>query len=534
LTSISVAEGNSAYDSRNNCNAIIRKSDNRLMQGCRNTVIPADVRFIAPEAFVNCKGLTSISIPSSVEEIRFAAFEDCNGLTSVKLNEGLQVIFNWAFVACTSLSEITIPQSVTFIGTNAFAYGTRRLNGEPVGCTNLRKVTVLWDEPLEIEENVFMDYNYEQGVLYVPVGTKEKYKAATGWKNFHTILEIGEQPEEPEQPVYKDGEIFYATNADGMQMKFRVLSAQNKTCRVGGFDGKNYSFDEDLNAIPRSTMGSVTIPSEVNGLKVIDIGVSAFYECVGITAIIIPETVKEIRPAAFSGCIALSSIYIPSSVEIISDAPAISCRSLRSITVDERNPVFDSRENCNAIIRTDDNKLIQGCQATVIPPTVTSLAMNSFSGHSGLKEMTIPASITSIGPRAFQNCWYLETVTSFVEEPFEVSNDAFGVGWKDGAYIFPQTLYVPKGTRNKYLNTNYWNLFSEIIEMNESPKGDVNGDQTVDVADIASIISFMSGSETVDKALADVNQDTVVDVADIATIISIMAAKAREQKDMKE
>ena len=331
-------------------------------------------------------------------------------------------------------------------------------------------MTVLWDEPLEIEEDVFMERNYEQGTLYVPVGTKEKYKAATGWKRFHTILEIGEQPEEPEQPeqpVYKDGDIFYAANADGLQMKFRVLSAQDKTCRVGGFDGINYSFDEDLNAIPRSTNGSVVIPSEVNGLKVTDIGVAAFYDCAGITAIIIPETVKEIRTAAFHACTALSSIHIPSSVEIITDAPAIFCPSLRSITVDERNPVFDSRENCNAIIKTDANRLVQGCQMTVIPPTVTSLATNSFSGHYGLKEITIPASVTSIGSRVFQNCWYLNTVFSFVENPFEVSDDSFGVNWESGTYLFPHTLYVPKGTRNNYLTTNYWNLFSEIIEMDD-------------------------------------------------------------------
>ena len=63
-----------------------------------------------------------------------------------------------------------------------------------------------------------------------------------------------------------------------------------------------------------------------------------------------------------------------------------------------------------------------------------------------------------------------------------------------------------------------------------SLKGDVNGDQTVDVADIASVLSCMAGNGTLDKAVADVNGDGTVDVADIATIISEMAARARRLK----
>ena len=57
-------------------------------------------------------------------------------------------------------------------------------------------------------------------------------------------------------------------------------------------------------------------------------------------------------------------------------------------------------------------------------------------------------------------------------------------------------------------------------------QGDVNGDNVVDVADIATVISVMAGHVLpgVDPTLFyDVNDDGVVDVADIAAIISIMA-----------
>ena len=89
----------------------------------------------------------------------------------------------------------------------------------------------------------------------------------------------------------------------------------------------------------------------------------------------------------------------------------------------------------------------------------------------------------------------------------------------------------------KYQATDGWKNFTTIIEtdFNNSPKGDVNGDNSVDVADIATVISVMaSGSAGDSPASADVNGDGVVDVADIATIISEMAAQARIQEETTE
>ena len=78
-----VAEGNTVYDSREQCNAIIDTATNTLIRGCQNTIIPDGVTSIGQQAFDGCKSLTSIVIPDSVTSIEDYAFIGCKSLTSI-------------------------------------------------------------------------------------------------------------------------------------------------------------------------------------------------------------------------------------------------------------------------------------------------------------------------------------------------------------------------------------------------------------------------------------------------------------------
>ena len=71
LTSIVVEKGNTVYDSRENCNAIIETETNTLIQGCNNSIIPNGVTIIRHYAFYYCEGLTTITIPNSVTTIEY-------------------------------------------------------------------------------------------------------------------------------------------------------------------------------------------------------------------------------------------------------------------------------------------------------------------------------------------------------------------------------------------------------------------------------------------------------------------------------
>ncbi|MBR3559480.1 MAG: leucine-rich repeat domain-containing protein [Bacteroidales bacterium] len=143
--------------------------------------------------------------------------------------------------------------------------------------------------------------------------------------------------------------------------------------------------------------GSLTIPSNVtyNGTiyTVTEIGSRAFETCVGLASVIIPNTVTSVHSRAFYECTSLASIYIPSSVQSIASNAFQSCSGLISIAVSSNNSYYDSRNSCNAIIRTSTNDLIVGCKNTVIPNTVTSIGPYAFYGCSGLESIISHAAV---------------------------------------------------------------------------------------------------------------------------------------------
>ena len=187
------------------------------------------------------------------------------------------------------------------------------------------------------------------------------------------------------------------------------------------YDGKTYSVtsigNEAFYWCPGLT--SVTI-----GNSVTNIGKRAFYDCEGLTSITIPNSVTIIGDYAFYWCSGLASVNIGNSVTSIGEEAFSYCYGLESIIVGNGNTIYDSRENCNAIIETETNTLIAGCKNTVIPNSVTSIGDNAFEACLDLTSITIPSSVTSIGNGAFGACEGLTSVT--------IPNSVTSIG--DGAF----------------------------------------------------------------------------------------------------
>lgn len=150
---------------------------------------------------------------------------------------------------------------------------------------------------------------------------------------------------------------------------------------------------------------SVTIPNSVTS-----IGKSSFQNCESLNTLSLPDSVKYIGEMAFWGCFLLTNITIPNSVINIGDRAFCLCVNLVNIRVEKENAVYDSRENCNAIINTESNTLITGCRETLIPNSVTCIGHYAFNGCYKMLSISIPNSVISIGDWAFSGCSKLASV----------------------------------------------------------------------------------------------------------------------------
>jgi len=157
---------------------------------------------------------------------------------------------------------------------------------------------------------------------------------------------------------------------------------------------------------------------------------------------------------------AFTSVAIPFTVTQIAEDAFLGCVSLTSIEVEEGNTVYDSRQDCNAIIETATNTLIYGCASTVIPDDVTAIGEAAFTGVE-FSSVTIPASVTSIGAFAFSQT-NLTDVYCYAAEPPSLGDMAFS--YDNQGTTIPTTLHVLASSIDAYMAADGWCDFREIVE----------------------------------------------------------------------
>ncbi len=341
-----------------------------------NEVLPLENLFnfgegrIVSNNYVQEKNLCILKFDKEVTEIWEGAFNGCSNLTSISIPPSVMKIGRFAFRGCFNLTSISIPPSVTEIGRSAFSK-----------CSSLTSISI----PPSVTE----------------IG-KWAFSACsnlTGISIPSSVTKIGD---------------------------FAFEGCYRLTSIIISKDNKVYDSREDCNAIIHTDGNTLicgckntVIPSSVT-----EIGSNAFSECSNLTSISIPPSITEIGRGAFYGCSRLTSIFIPSSVEGMGYRAFSACSSLTNIVVSKENKVYDSREDCNAIINTESNALICGCKNTIIPPSVTEIGEWAFFGCSSLTSISIPPSVMKIGDSAFYGCNNLASI-SIPPSVKEIGRSAF-------------------------------------------------------------------------------------------------------------
>lgn len=405
LTSITVNDFNQKYDSRNNCNGVIESVNNKLVWGIATTKIPKTVKAIGNDAYNSCTALREMHIPEGVEEVYADAFH-----------------------GCINLKTLYVPSTISNFAPGAMGYTNK-----------LERIVVSPDnEDYDSREdcNAIID-KYDDAVILGCAATRlpSDILSLGDWSFAGTNIRNIDIPEGVENIGYN---AFYCCH----QLESVTLPDSLEWIGADAFFGC-------------TNLKSIRIPAHVENIE------SAFRHCIALTTIevdeanevyhslpgsnavmrddelvlgcrgtVIPEGVKTIGTDAFYD-MGLTEISIPASVESIDYEAFDSNPDLIKITVDENNPVYDSRGGCNALIETASNAMIIGCKTTVIPESVTyirrfadtplaliipegvtEIGEYAFNGCVTLSNIVLPKSMRRVSKRAFRNCPNLKFIVS--------------------------------------------------------------------------------------------------------------------------
>lgn len=461
LETITVDANNTTFNSANDCNAIISTNENRLVCGCKNTVIPTETSSIGYSAFEGCIGLNNVVIPDGVTNVESYAFQSCinlqsvtfpnsvtyvgcnafssctaltqpvyndklfvylpqyykgaysmpttikevcctalqwcDSLTAITLSDSLEIINSNAFDGCRSLRSVVIPDKVKYIYSYAFA-----------SCDSLRSITF----PAQLEQLDEGAMSYCYNLQHITWNSRD---ARLSWRFYdptnypHEVLINNNL--ELYHPFYQiRRQITSFTFGDSVQVVPRYLcyEMENLTSLSFGaridsieqhvFDGCNKINSIHWNA--RHYKDPYLAPY------------APFYPIRdSITSFTFGDSVQHIPAYICNGMSRLRQLHIPENVSSIGEFAFRYMGTLDSISVDPGNSYYDSRGNCNALIETASNTLLLGNYKTRIPADITGIDACAFRNVRNLTSATIPEGVTFIGKEAFNGCKDLKNLT---------------------------------------------------------------------------------------------------------------------------
>lgn len=220
--------------------------------------------------------------------------------------------------------------------------------------------------------------------------------------------------------------------------------------------------------------GNLTMGSSVK-----TIGDAAFRDCVCLSSVVVPDGCTAIGSSAFLGCTKLDVLTLPASLKNVGTFMIAYTEKTINISLGSKDLWLQLQMTCDddeieeGIVEHSDFKLYYNGQELTeveIPQTMT-MVDNRYKNCQSVKSLTIPATVNDIAVCAFNGCRNLETVTSYLQNPFYIEDAAFE--YEDpnthNDVFTSATLYVPKGTKAKFQSQYGWKSFKSIVEMGDEP-----------------------------------------------------------------
>ena len=449
-----------------------------------NMIIPESVTDIGNLAFSGCENIESVTLPSQISKISEAVFSGCKSLKEIQIPDSITVIEGSAFQNCNSLLEITIPESVVEIGNTAFQncatlnrinfkgdapqIGTNAFMGVTADCyypadntTYTLEITtqdwggnLTWtyegkkedDDKYKCGENLTWNLT-EDGKLVITGSGRmfdysiDEYKYAPWYEERANITSI----EIDDNVTYIGNYAFYSCNKitdekTKLPEKLEEIGeGAFKKCKVKSVDLPSMVKSVGKEAFAESSLRSVSLPASLQylpertfadsyylnevtfskGLK--EIGKEAFYCCLGLNSVDIPEGVTSVADKAFAWCGAYKTF-----------GSSYSCSNFRKVTLPSTLSTIGASafSNCQVL------------QSINIPEGITEIQDNTFEYCYQLSSIIIPKGIKKIGNRTFAHNQSLKTITFSWNAP-QIDSKAFDGGISSSNREVIATCYYP-------------------------------------------------------------------------------------------
>lgn len=455
--------------------------------GLKEADIKANVSRLPTQTFLKCQSLTKVTLSDNIKTIGRGAFFDCNKLTTLPTSGSVETIDNEAFAKCLNIQTLELPSTIQKVGEKAF-----------VSCDSLKQLIIKnpdHSDVINLGDSVFSNCKNLKSIyssaITAPIaesgtfGGKKDIKlflaenvdresyGRNPWSDFEEPITISPRliiyhvdGNELDRDTFNIGETviprnipaqdgwtfsgwqeeipaimpddtlnihgFFTRNTKIGDFYYRLDPVNKQATVIGDESYKTNSYEDII--IP-ATVSEESDFYETSSYDVVAIADTTFKKCEHLESVQLPESIVSIGKQAFAQCTGLTGIKLPTGVTVLSDSLFYGCQNLLSATFGE---------NVTKIGKSAFNKC-RSLNIDTLPANLQKIDTLAFC-YTATSGLTIPASVTDMGERVFQNCEELRSIVFDAQSQLTaLPSNTFQNCYKLESFVLPPSITEIKG-----------------------------------------------------------------------------------------